>query len=249
MAPSVYGDVSTNEQVAGAGTTAEEARPAPVDPNDPALMSEQLEVDVNADAYAVPPPPPDGKWRAKLKQVDISDPATGQNAPARHIVFRHEKMNEGKPFYAINIEASLLDVTGKNDGVKANEYWVKSAIDRRKNIDQMTTITKAVQGNVVAKGSATDRLNAIEKALAGEPTCIIETFWEASCQSCQDAAKKRGDKAPKPFLVGQQRFPQPKVGTHDPVVQCPNCKSVCRAQVRIGGFFSEKDVKPTRGVA
>lgn len=218
----------------------------PVDMNDPALTSEVIE-DTTQDAYAIPPPPPDGKWRAKLKQVDINDPSDSQKK--RHIVFVHPKMNDGKPFFAVNVEASLIDVSGKFDGISTTEYWVKSAVDKRKNVSEMSTITKAAGGAPLDRGNQTDRLNALEKVLAGEPEAIIDTFWEASCQTCQEAAKKKGDRSPRPFLMGMHRFPSKGAGVHDPMVQCPTCKSMVRAQMRIAGFFNVKEMKATRGIA
>src|SRR2546430_14406481 len=38
-----------------------------IDENDPRLISETLDANLEADAYAQPIPPPDGKYRAKLK--------------------------------------------------------------------------------------------------------------------------------------------------------------------------------------
>ena len=244
--PSAFGE----PQYAGGQDAAPEtpANAAPIDVNDPALTSEQVDVDTSQDAYAIPPPPPDGKWRAKLKQIDIKDPADGQSK--KHIAYRHDKMNDGKPMFVANVEASLIDVHGKHDGITITEYWVKSAVDKRKNIDQMTTVTKAAGGSPVARGTQADRLNALEKTLAGEPEVILDTFWEASCQNCQEIAKKRGDRQPRAFLMGMNRFPQPQPGKpHDPMVQCPACKSMVRAQLRIGQFLNVKEAKATRGVA
>lgn len=219
---------------------------APIDMNDPALMSEQLDIDTAADAYAIPPPPPDGKWRAKLKIVDIKD-ADGQAKQFR--AARFDSMNDGKPFFVVNVEASLIDVGGKFDGIKAIQYWVKSQVDRRKNIDEMSTITKAAGGQVVARGTHADRLAALQKALAGEPEVIVETHWDAQCQSCQEAADKKGERKPKAFKIGMHNFPQPSAGKYDPMVSCPTCHSSCRAQLRIGGFYNVKEMKATRGIA
>lgn len=237
------------EYAAGGGSGAAQAdAPSRVlDPNDPSLTSEVLSEDTTQDAYAIPPPPPDGKWRAKLKLVDIKDGADGQMK--RRIVYVHPNMNDGKPFFAVNVEASLIDVHGKFDGVKMTEYWVKSSVDRRKNVSQMTTITKAAGGTPVEKGTQADRVNQLEKTLAGEPEVVLDTFWEAACQTCQESAKKSGGKAPRAFKMGMSHFPQPRAGEFDPVVECPTCKTPVRAQLRIGQFFNVKDAKATRGTA
>ena len=52
-----------------------------------------------------------------------------------------------------------------------------------------------------------DRLDHFLKVLSGEPEVIVETYWEARCQACEQAADKRGEKKPDEFLRGEQRFP------------------------------------------
>jgi len=229
-----------------AAAPGQEAPQAPaIDPNDPALTSESLTDNTEKDAFVAPPPAPDGKWNAKLRLVDIKD-RDGSMKP--FIIASFPAMNQGKPFYAVNIEASIIDHTGSYDGTKLTEYWIKSNIDRS-GTSQMTTITKVAGGTPVAQGSQQDRLAALQKALAGEPQVVVETSWEAQCQTCQQAAEKRGDKAPKPFLRGMHRFPPTKVaGVYQHEAQCPVCRSVCRAQVRIAQFFKVGEVKATRGV-
>lgn len=110
----------------------------------------------------------------------------------------------------------------------------------------MSTIIQKAGGTVPAKSSEKQRVDLLLKTLAGEPEVIVETAWEASCQTCQEAAKKSGGKSVRPFLVGMHRFPQIK-GGHDPIVACPTCKAQARAQVRIAQYFSIAEKKPTRG--
>ena len=80
---------SFGEPVIGSGATVEEngaaTTPTPsdapqdlLDPNDPRLVSEELNANPDADAYAAPPPPPDGKYRVKLKLARKKD-STGQD--------------------------------------------------------------------------------------------------------------------------------------------------------------------------
>jgi hypothetical protein len=203
-----------------------------VDLNDPRLTSEQLNENAEGDAYAVPPPIPDGKWRAKLKQVDIKD-AEGQLR--RFAAFCYPKMNDGKPFLATNMECQILESSGKWDGIKITEYWVKTAIDRSGNSQVGTLLTKLKQP--LTPASPGQRMEQFLKVLAAEPELVVETAWEASCMTCQEAAKKRGERAPKPFLVGMHRFPQLRTGGHDPVMFCPACKSQVHAQARINSFW------------
>jgi hypothetical protein len=242
------------EHKANGGAAASGNAPAEaeyIDPNDPALTSEALDDDATADAYKIPPPAPDGFWRAKLKAVPIKD-AKGAMVPYR--TWRHENMNDGKPMFVANVEAALIDLSGKYDGTRIMEQWVKSNIDRRKNTSQMTTITVKAGGTAAASPSTDkSRLDALLKTLAGEPETVIETFWEASCMKCGEAADKKGEKRPAPFLRGMHRFPQARTAAGgmeaDASVSCPVCKSTCRAQVRIGGFHDVKTQKPNRGLA
>jgi hypothetical protein len=240
-----FGDPQYQAQDPAAAAAGDSPSSVVIDANDPQLTSEVLTEDTTQDAFAIPPPPPDGKWRAKLKLVDMAGATDGKLYKA----VRYEKMNDGKAFFVANVEASLIDVHGKQDGIKVTQYHVKSAIDRRKNVSEMTTITKAAGGKPVERGTHLDKVVALGAALAGEPEVIIDTFWEAACQSCQEGAKKAHTKAPRAFLMGMSHFPQSKPGTHDPMVQCPACKSMVRAQLRIGQFLNVKEAKATRGVA
>jgi hypothetical protein len=200
--------------------------------NDSRLTTEQLNENPEGDAYAVPPPLPDGKWRAKLKQVDIKD---AQGALQRFAAFCYPKMNNGKPFLATNMECQVLESSGKWDGLKLTEYWVKTAIDRSGNSQVGTLLAKLKQPLTPASPGA--RMEQFLKVLASEPELVIETAWEASCMSCQESAKSKQQRAPRPFLIGMHRFPQLRNGGHDPVVFCPTCKSQCRAQARIASFW------------
>src|SRR5580693_4447384 len=83
-----------------------------IDPNDPRLTSETLTINPDADAYAILPPLPDGKWRAKAKQVDIKD---DKGQLQRYAVFSRAKMEGGKPFFATNVEFSVIDHSGEFD--------------------------------------------------------------------------------------------------------------------------------------
>src|SRR5579864_677325 len=49
-----------------------------VDPNDPRLISETLDANLEADAYAQPAPPPDGKYRAKLRLEGVKQDGTDE---------------------------------------------------------------------------------------------------------------------------------------------------------------------------
>ena len=203
-----------------------------IDPNDPRLTSELLSENPQGDAYAVPPPLPDGKWRAKLKQVDIQD---DKGQPQRYAAFSRAKMANGQPFLATNVEFTVLESSGKFDGTKLTEYWVKTLVEQRSGTSQIATLLVKL-GQPVAPASSANRMEQFLKVLASEPELVIETAWEAACQSCQEAAKKKGERAPRAFLTGMHRFPQTRTGP-DPVVKCPKCAGQVRAQARIVNFY------------
>jgi len=220
---------------------------AAIDPNDPRLVSEVLDDRLDADAYAVPPPPPDGRWKAKLKLAKIK----GDDGQLHDFIMTSRQgIDDGKPFYAVNVEASLIDFGGHHDGVKLTEYWVKSNIDGRKGTSQMTTLAAKAGSPPPARATQKDRLDNMLKTLAREPEVIVETYWEARCQTCETNAEKKGDRKPGAFLRGEARFPM-KTGTtaHDANVSCPTCRSGCRAQVRVAQYFSVAETKPTKGLA
>src|SRR5271167_3682799 len=99
---SAFGEVTYDTPPAEATAPQGESAPA-IDPNDPRLTSEVLTINPDADAYAVLPPLPDGKWRAKAKQVDIKD---DKGQLQRYAVFSRPKMENGRPFFATNVEFS-----------------------------------------------------------------------------------------------------------------------------------------------
>jgi hypothetical protein len=229
---------------------------AAIDPNDPRLTSEVLTINPDADAYAVLPPLPDGKWRAKAKQVDIKDKKTGQMQ--RFITAEAVRKDgsawqagpSGKPaaYFATNVELSIIDHSGTFDGVKMTEYWLKSLVDPKRGTSQMATLTNKLGGKALPQATQKQTLDLFLQTLAAEPELVIETAWSAECQTCQESAEKKGDKQPRPFLQGMHRFkPTREPGVYDPIVQCTTCKSQVRAQPRIVGFFSLKESQPTRG--
>lgn len=239
-----FGSVQYEGQAAEA--TESQTAAVAVDENDPRLVSEALDDKVEGDAYAVPPPAPDGKWRAKLKLVKIRD--TKDKQEKDWIVTSIPNFANGRPFYAVNVEADLIDLSGAYDGTKLTTYWVKSIVDSKSGTSQMTTLARVAGGQPPSRSTDKERCDLLLKTLAAEPEVIVDTFWEASCLACGEAAEKKDEKKPKPFQRGMQRFPQTKPGVYDPSIPCPTCKSLCRAQVRIAQFFSLKDAKPTRGL-
>ena len=124
---SAFGEVTYDTPPAEAATSHDAGTPS-IDPNDPRLTSEVLTINPDADAYAVLPPLPDGKWRAKAKQVDIKDDKGQQQ---RYAVFSRAKMENGKPFFATNVEFGVIDHSGAFDGVTEHQNAADARVDRR----------------------------------------------------------------------------------------------------------------------
>ena len=233
-----FGEVTTVDSTDPGASTPQSTQNIPdIDPNDPRLVSESLETNEQGDAYATLPPIPDGKWRAKLSVVDIKDPKTGQPSPTRTILTMATWKNPPAPFFAINLQSTVLDATGKHDGVTLTEYWVKTLVDERRGVSALSTIARKAGANIPVGATQKAVLDAALARFAAEPEVVIETQWEARCQSCEETATKKGEKKPKPFLYGMDRFPLNPDRTHSPEVQCPVCKGMCRGQARIVGYF------------
>jgi len=222
-----------------------------LDPNDPALTSELLDVNLEGDAYAVPVPPPDRKWRARLKIVKqkIKD-ASGQEHELDYVAGYYGK--EKQKCYASSIEATLIDPSGKFDGLHAYDQWVATFMNRDGSTKVQSILGKLRKpdGTLWAppgtKLTAQGWMNLFVKALAGEPECGIETQWEWSCQDCGKQAKDKGERRPR-SIVGMHKFPPSRKvrGEFDPEMKCQvnPAHGYGRARVRIASVLSLTDLK------
>lgn len=248
MSSTTFGEVTYEgapEQTPGATNGATEQ--VVIDPNDPALTSESLDMNLDANAYDVPPPPPDGTWLARLKQVDIED---AQKKKVKHRTAMATWLNPPKPFFCINLETSLIDQTGKNDGVQMTEYWVKTLVANRSKVSPLASIGVALgQRDKLAQArTQADVLVVVEGALASEPQVVVQTQWEATCRSCEESAKKKGGKKPGVFLYEERNFPADGHGGHNPQVKCPACGGTVRAQARVKNYLPV-GTKVTQGIS
>lgn len=227
------------QQTQGTGT---DAPVQELDPNDPRLTSESLDDNAQGDAYASLPPLPDGKYRAKLKQVDVK----GQDGkPARSVARLAHWLPQPVPYLFTAIESTVIGVDGKEkyDGYRITDNWVPT-VPNRSGTSPAATVIRAAGGQTPTKFTHKELMDLLLKTLAGEPEVVVETQWEAACQACQEAAEKSGGKKPKAIAIGEHRFPQGKGGQgHDPNVQCPTCKSWVLARPRVVRYYSVKEVK------
>jgi hypothetical protein len=224
-----------------------------IDPNDPALVSEDLAANPDADAYAAPAPPPDGKYRVKLKLIRSKDSA-GQEVDYLPKLWGK---NQPQKVYVAAVQASIIDPSGKYDNLSAYDYNVSTFIGR----DSATKVTTIVSKLRKADGSPwvpphtrmspKAWMETLVKALAAEPEAGIESQWEYSCQECGKAAKKAGTDYPR-SVTGMHKFPEEKDRTkraagqaYSPEMKCDRVPAhgYGRARITIARFLSLDELK------
>ncbi len=204
-----------------------------IDENDPRLVSETLDVNVDADAYAQPAPPPDGKYQAKVKLEGIKVEGSTER---KNWTTKNTTRPPITPFYTTNISCSIIDPSGKYDGIVVYPQFGGGASTntRRDGSTQVTTILARIKKpdgtpwatpglRLQAKGW----MELFVKALATEPEIGIETAWEASCMKCGEEMRAKGKGEYPTRTTGMHHFPpeqdasKRKLGmTHSPEMKC-----------------------------
>ena len=225
-----------------------------LDPNDPRLVSEELNVNMSGDAYAQPAPPPDAPYRVKLRLMKQKD------AQGQEVDYAPRSWGRDVPqaVYVTGVEASIIDIAHPQyDGLKAFDFNVSTFRGRDNSTKVQTILAKLRRPNGKPWVEASERLTAkgwmerLVQALAGEPEAGVATQWEWSCAECGKEAKAKGEKYPK-ALVGMHHFPMnPDPSairngmryTHE--VKCPlkDAHGYSRARVTIGRFLSLDELK------
>lgn len=237
-------DTAASAEHAGVAGTLDSAQEV-LDPNDPSLSSEELNVNTEGDAYAMPAPPPDGHYRAKLKILQQDD---AQKAKVDFIPKKHDRQGL---YLASAVEARIIDPSGKYDGIAVYDRWVATFLGRDGSTKVSTILARLRQPDgrpwvtPGAKLSHRGWMDLLVKALAGEPEIGIETQWGWSCQACGEDADKRGVKRPREIL-GMHKFPvdqkqsKPGATVYSPEMRCQvsPAHGFSRAQVRIASFLS-----------
>ena len=225
----------------------------PIDPHDPRLVSEDLNVNPEADAYSQPAPPPDGDWRVKLRHMRPKD-GRGQE-----VDYLPAKWGAKQPqmVYVLGVEAQIIDPGGKYDGLKAFDFNVSTFVGRDNATKVSSILSKLKQpsgqpwSTKQTRGNAKMWMDMLVKALAGEPECGITSQWEWSCPDCGKAAKAAGKDYPRP-LVGMHHFPaeqdpaKRKAGQlYSPEVKCQAVAShgYSRCRISIARFLSLEELK------
>jgi len=212
---SSFGDVqyAEPEQATGSSPAGADAPVDSFDLNDPRLTSENIEINPEGDAFAAPPPLPDGKWRAKLKQQDVKD---GKGGTTR---YAPKTTKDGKLYLYTALEASVIDHSGKQDGLRVTDYFVSTMV-RRDGSTAASTILHRLGKPAPARSTHRELMELLVKALAGEPELGIETAWEWSCETCGKEAKAAGVYAPR-AIQGAHKMPRDAKGNPNPEMLCP----------------------------
>jgi hypothetical protein len=220
-----------------------------IDPNDPRLTSEALDVNAEGDAYAQPAPPPDAKYRAKLTLEQVPA-AKGSNDKVDFAPMQSKK-SPVQVYFATGIKAVIMDSTGKFDGIPLYDRWVGTFIGRDGSTKVSTILARLKRPDGtpwIEKGKKYNHREWIEllvKALAGEPEIGVETAWEWSCQGCGEEAKKAGKDYPK-SIIGMQKFPyDAQQRKHIPEMKCQvnPLHGYSRARATIARFLSLSELK------
>jgi hypothetical protein len=232
-----------------------------IDENDPRLVSEALDVNLEGDAYAQPAPPPDGKYRVKLKLEGVKVEGSTDTKPYGTGMNRRSKT----PYFKTNISCTIIDPKGQYDGIVCYPAFGGgvNTDKRRDGTTQVTTIltrlVKADGSPVVPKGTKYDQKGWIElfvKTLAGEPEIGAETAWEASCMACGEEMKKAReagkDVGYATRTTGMHHFPQEtdaakrRLGQlFSPEIKCAAnpAHGYSRARAIVSGFLSLADLE------
>lgn len=223
---------SQNQTAADPGKAAAEA--VAIDLDDPELLAFEFETNSGVDAYELPPPVDDGKYRVKLKQIDVKD---AKGNVVRWAVKKKEGTNDGKPYAYTAIEAQILQPGGKFDGLKVRDSFISTMKNKRNGGVPVVTILDALGVKVPQKANAKELMELLLKTLAGEPELVIETAWEGQV-SQEEAELYKAKGLYPPTVRGQHRFPEVSgVRQVETEVQGGLGKHVVRAQSRIIRYF------------
>ena len=201
--------------------------------DDPNLLMAEIESNQDANPYAVPPPLPDGRWLVKIKQRDVKDQ---QGQPARYKV---DQTRDGRVYAFTALDATVIDPSGKWDGINLSDYFVSTLPNARKgNAIPLSWILGCLKVQLPAKINAKTLLDEFFKATASEPQLEIDTVWEGSLdQADQERFEQAGERTPR--VLGQHRFPQNAKGESlpDMDVDTKLGKVHLHARPRINGYY------------
>ena len=204
-----------------------------IDLNNPNLLLNEMDSAQDRDPYAVPPPLPDGRWLVKIKQRDVKG---SDGNPTRYNV----KMDRnGVPYAYTALDATVVDASGKYNGIALTDYFVSTRPDIRKGgAIPLSWILACLKVQLPEKISAIMLLDEFFKATASEPLIEVDTVWEGGLdQDAQEMFDTAGERAPR--VLGQHRFPQDAKGRSIPdlTVETKLGKVNLHARPRINGYY------------
>lgn len=201
--------------------------------DDPNLLMAEVETNQDANPYAISPPLPDGRWLVKIKQRDVKDQ---QGQPARYKV---DQTKDGRVYAFTALDATVIDQSGKWDGISLQDYFVSTLPNARKgNAIPLSWILGCLKVQLPAKINAKTLLDEFFKATAGEPMLEIDTVWEGGLsQDDQERFEQAGERQPR--VLGQHRFPQTGKGESIPDMDVDTKlgKVHLHARPRVNGYY------------
>jgi hypothetical protein len=201
--------------------------------DDPNLLTEEFDTNQDQNPYAIPPPLPDGRWLVKIKQRDVKDQ---QGQPAR---YKKAQTRDGRPYASTALDATVIDPSGKWDGIQLSDYFVSTLPNARKgNAIPLCWILGCLKVQLPPKINAVTLLDEFFKATASEPQLEIDTVWEGGLsQDDQERFEQAGERQPR--VLGQHRFPQTAKGESIPDLDMDTKlgKVHLHARPRINGYY------------
>lgn len=166
--------------------------------------------DVDADYAAAPPPLPDGWHMAKLNLIGAKD----TEGVLKEFTGPRKWGNIPSTFFT-QIDATIVDVGGAQDGKRTNRFNVTThPEERRNNASSASLVYKAIVGSAIPGLKPAVHMGLLLDQLRGQsPIVWVRTQLEGEAQEASkafQAAKEAGDKSakkPKTFR-GEKSFTQ-----------------------------------------
>jgi hypothetical protein len=226
-------DQAGGQSAAGGGSSSSLENVPVLNLDDPNLLMAELDANQAENPYAIPPPLPDGRWLVKIKQRDVK----GQDGqPARYKV---DQIKDGRVYAFTALDATVIDPSGKFDGITLSDYFVSTLPNARKgNAIPLSWILGCLKVQLPAKINAKVLLDEFFKATGSEPQLEIDTIWEGGLsQDDQERFEQAGERQPR--VLGQHRFPQTAKGESLPDLDVDTKlgKVHLHARPRINGYY------------
>lgn len=203
-----------------------------IDLNDPNLLSAELTTNSDVNAYDAPPPVPDSRYKVKIKQIDVKGPN------GEMMQYNVKPGKDGKPPYGYTaLEATIIDPSGKYDGIKVWDRFVSTQQARNGGIP-IVRILSCLGVKLPAATTAKQLLDLFFKAVASEPMLEVETIWEGGLDEA-DREQFQQSNTKQPRVLGMNRFPEDGRGGRVPEMDIDTAlgKKHVRAQVRINNYY------------